>query len=98
MMAYIKLNNGLPGITGLLENRVDTAEPIRELTQVLLRGENTLTEMERELIATIVSYRNQCRFCTHAHAATVMALGGTRELLDTVYQDPENAPVTEKLK
>ena len=24
-MAYIELNNGLPGITGLLENRVDTA-------------------------------------------------------------------------
>ncbi|MDP9041604.1 MAG: carboxymuconolactone decarboxylase, partial [Bacteroidota bacterium] len=40
-MAYIQLNNGLPGITGLLENRVDTAAPIRELTQILLRGENT---------------------------------------------------------
>ncbi|MDP9041310.1 MAG: peroxidase-related enzyme [Bacteroidota bacterium] len=97
-MAYIQLNNGLPGITGLLENRVDTAAPIRELTQVLLRGENTLSEMERELIATIVSFKNQCHFCTNAHAATVTALGGSRELLEKVYHDLENAPLSEKIK
>ena len=97
-MAYIELNNRLPGITGLLENRLDTAAPIRELTQVLLRGENSLTEMERELIATIVSFRNKCRFCTKAHAATVIALGGSQELLEKVYHDLENAPVSEKMK
>jgi len=97
-MAYIQLNNGLPGITGLLENRVDTAAPIRELTQILLRGENTLTEMERELVATIVSFKNQCHYCTNAHAATVMALGGTEELLNKVYHDLENAPLSEKMK
>ena len=67
-MAYIQLNNGLPGITGLLENRPDTGAPIRELTQILLRGESTLSELERELIATLTSYRNECRFCTSAHA------------------------------
>ncbi|MDP4131961.1 MAG: peroxidase-related enzyme [Bacteroidota bacterium] len=97
-MAYIQLNNQLPGITGLLENRKDTGAPIRELTQILLRGESTLTEMERELIATIVSYRNQCRFCTNAHSATVIALGGDADLLDKIYHDPENAPVSEKMK
>jgi uncharacterized peroxidase-related enzyme len=97
-MAYIELNNRLPGITGLLENRIDTAAPIRELTQIILRGDNTLTELERELIATIVSYKNQCRFCTNAHAATVIALGGTNELLDKVYHDLENAPLSEKMK
>jgi uncharacterized peroxidase-related enzyme len=97
-MAYIHLNNPLPGITGLLENRVDTAAPIRELTQILLRGESSLTEMERELIATIVSFKNQCQFCTNAHAATVVALGGSQALLDKVYHDLENAPVSEKMK
>jgi uncharacterized peroxidase-related enzyme len=97
-VAYIELNNRLPGITGLLENRTDTAEPIRELTQLLLRGDNTLTELERELVATIVSYRNQCRFCTSAHAATVIALGGTKDLLEKVYHDLENAPLSEKMK
>ena len=97
-MAYIELNNGLPGITGLLENRKDTAAPIRELTQILLRGESTLTELERELIATIVSFRNQCRYCTNAHGATVIALGGNQELLNHIYQDPEKAGLSEKMK
>ena len=96
-MAYIQLNNALPGITGLLEDRPDTGAPIRELTQILLRGESSLTELERELIATLVSYKNECRFCTRAHAATVVALGGTEELLEKVYHDLENAPVSEKM-
>lgn len=97
-MAYIKLNNQLPGITGLLENRPDTGDHIRALTQVLLRGKSSLTEMERELIATLVSFRNECRFCTSAHAATVKALGGDDELLEKVFHDPENAPVSDKMK
>jgi uncharacterized peroxidase-related enzyme len=97
-MAYIQLNNGLPGITGLLENRPDTGAPIRELTQILLRGESTLTELERELIATVVSFRNQCQYCTSAHAATVIALGGTEQLLDAVYHDLGDAPVSQKMK
>ena len=42
-MPYILLEEHLPGITGLLEYRKDTAQPIRELTQFfLLRGPSTL--------------------------------------------------------
>ena len=44
----------LPGITGLLDYRLDTALPIRQLTHILLRGESTLTEGERELIAAVL--------------------------------------------
>ena len=65
-MPYVPLEEHLPGITGLLEYRKDSAAPIRELTQILLRGPSTLTEGERELIATIVSHRNECKFCTAA--------------------------------
>jgi uncharacterized peroxidase-related enzyme len=97
-MAYISLNNSLPGITGLLENRPDTGQPIRELTQILLRGPNSLTELERELVATLVSFRNQCRFCTSAHGATVLALGGDEQLLDKMLNDLDNAPLSPKMK
>ncbi|MBC7850834.1 MAG: carboxymuconolactone decarboxylase family protein, partial [Chitinophagaceae bacterium] len=68
-MPYIPVEDHLPGITGLLEYRKDTAQPIRELTQILLRGPSTLTTGERELIATVVSHGNECRFCTAAHTA-----------------------------
>src|ERR1700760_4525800 len=65
-MPHIPLDENLPGITGLLNYRQDTALPIRQLTQILLRGESTLTEGERELIATATSQGNQCKFCTAA--------------------------------
>jgi uncharacterized peroxidase-related enzyme len=97
-MAYIDLNNALPGITGLLENRPDTGQPIRELTQLLLRGPSSLTELERELIASLVSFKNHCRFCTSAHSATVLALGGDEVLLDLVFNDLDHAPLSGKMK
>jgi uncharacterized peroxidase-related enzyme len=97
-MPYIPLEEHLPGITGLLEYRQDTAKPIRELTQILLRGSSTLTEGERELIATVVSSGNQCRFCTAAHTAAADVLLGENETSEQVKQDISKAPVTEKMK
>jgi len=97
-MPYISVEEHLPGITGLLEYRKDSAEPIRNLTQLLLRGPSTLTEGERELIATIVSHNNECRFCTTAHAAATEILLGECETAEKVKQDIETAPVSEKMK
>ena len=97
-MPYIPLDEKLPGITGLLNYRKDTALPIRQLTQILLRGESTLTEGERELIATVVSYGNECSFCTAAHTAAVDHLLGNTETSVAVKSDLANAPVSEKMK
>jgi uncharacterized peroxidase-related enzyme len=97
-MPYIPLDDNLPGITGLLNYRQDTALPIRQLTQILLRGESTLTEGERELIATVVSHGNQCRFCTNAHTAAADVLLGDTATAEKVKNDPDNAPVSEKMK
>lgn len=97
-MPYIPLEDHLPGITGLLEYRKDTAAPIRELTQILLRGPSTLTEGERELIATIVSYRNECKFCATAHTAAADILLGEENTSAKVKQDIMTAPVSDKMK
>jgi AhpD family alkylhydroperoxidase len=48
---------------------------MRALAQALLRGPSPLTPAEREMIATYVSSRNGCRFCTRSHAATARKLG-----------------------
>ena len=97
-MAYIPVEEHLPGITGLLEYRKDTAQPIRELTQILLRGQSTLTEGERALIATVTSNGNQCRFCTAAHTAAADIFLGENETSSCVKTDIESAPVSEKMK
>ena len=97
-MPHISLEEHLPGITGLLEYRKDTAAPIRALTQVLLRGPSTLTEGERELIATIVSHRNKCTFCVTAHTAAADLLLGDETTTAQIKQDINTAPVSDKMK
>src|SRR5437868_249519 len=97
-MPYIPLEEHLPGITGLLEYRQDTAAPIRELTQILMRGPSTLSEAERELIATIVSHRNECTFCSTAHTAAANALLEEQDTCDLVKKDISTAPVSNKMK
>jgi uncharacterized peroxidase-related enzyme len=97
-MPHIPLEEHLPGITGLLEYRRDTAEPIRDLTQVLMRGPNSLTEGERELIATIVSYKNECKFCTSAHAAVTDVLLGESDTSEQIKKDIDGASISEKMK
>lgn len=98
MSAHIPLSPALPGITGLLEYRLDTGKPIRELTQLLLRGPSTLGEGERELIATVVSHRNDCRFCTAAHTAAAELLMGESATVEAVKCDIDTAPVSPKMK
>lgn len=97
-MPHIPLEAHMPGITGLLEYRQDSAGPIRELTQILLRGESTLTEGERELIASLVSHRNECRFCATAHTTAANILLGDTDTCELVKQDYESAPVSDKMK
>jgi alkylhydroperoxidase family enzyme len=97
-MPHIPLPTHLPGITGLLEYRRDTAEPIRALTQLILRGESSLTFAERELIASLVSHRNECRFCSAAHSAVTDILLGESATCALVRQDYESAPVSDKMK
>lgn len=97
-MSYIPLEEHLPGITGLLEYRRDSAEPIRELTQCLLRGPSSLSEGERELIATIVSYDNECKFCTTAHEAVTDLLYKDSSITQMVKKDIDTAPISDKMK
>jgi len=97
-MPHIPLDPNLPGITGILNYRLETALPIRQLTHLLLRGDSTLTQGERELIATTVSYGNECKFCTAAHTAAVDLLLGEKETAELVKKDLQNAPVSAKMK
>jgi uncharacterized peroxidase-related enzyme len=97
-MTYILLKENLPGITGLLDYRQDTALPIRQLTQILLRGESTLSEGERELIAAVVSFGNECEFCTAAHTAAADLLLDDSLVAEKAKLNPEGAPVSDKMK
>ena len=97
-MPHISLPD-LPGIRGPMAFRPETAKPLNELVDVLLRGPHTLTPGERELIATYVSARNDCQYCQTIHGAIAAHhLGGAEDLVVAVKTDPERAAISEKLK
>lgn len=98
-MAYIKIDESLPGIRGLMHFRPETAQPMNDLAEILLRSENTLSRGDRELIATYVSYRNGCFFCQHAHGGIAQHyLECNSAFIDSVKEDFDNSPISEKLK
>ena len=98
-MAHIQVPEGMPGIVGPLAFSPDTARPLLELAEVLLRGPNTLSSAEREMIAAHVSYRNDCDFCQLSHSAAAAAhLNGNFELVEQIKVNPESADVSDKLK
>src|SRR5208282_3346061 len=98
-MPYITLPEGLPGIRGPMAFRPETAKPLNELVEVLLRGPGTLTPGERELIATYVSSQNDCFFCQSIHGAVAAYhLGGNEKLVADVKRSAEGAAVSDKLK
>jgi uncharacterized peroxidase-related enzyme len=79
--------------------RPETAKPLNELVEVLLRGPHTLSAGERELIATYVSYLNECHYCQTIHGAIAAAsLDGDEELVKRVKADFQHADISDKLK
>ena len=66
-MPYIEMPDA-PGIMGPMMFRPQTAKPLFDLAEVLLRGESPLSRGDREVIAAYVSTLNQCQFCANSHA------------------------------
>jgi uncharacterized peroxidase-related enzyme len=98
-MPHIDLGNDAPGISSLFAYRPETARPLSELAEIVLRGPGTLSRGERELIAARVSTLNECTFCVSSHSAFAAAqLPEGMSLVDQVRADPDSAPVTPKLK
>jgi uncharacterized peroxidase-related enzyme len=98
-VAHIRLPEGIPGILGPMAFRPDTARPLNELAEVLLRAPNSLPQADREMIATYVSAQNDCHFCQSAHgAAAAHYLGGNEKLVSEMKLNFEGAAISEKLK
>jgi len=98
-MAHITLPEGAPGIVGPMIAYPETQKHLSGLAEAMLRGPSSLTSAERELIATYVSSRNECHFCTQSHAAAARVhYGEERNLVDQVLADAGAAPVSEKMR
>ena len=97
-MPHIELPEA-PGILAPMMFRPETAAPLNELAEVLLRSDNTLTRGERETIAAYVSHLNGCNFCHNSHATfAALQLDGGWDVIDAVVADPSTAPVSPKMR
>ena len=99
-MAHINLQNELPGIRGPMAYRPETAKPLNELAEILLRDDdNILTRGERELIGAYVSYLNDCFFCQNVHGALAgHYLQCGIQQIDALKKDFNSSDLSEKMK
>ncbi len=98
-MAHIKLHDELHGIRSAMAFRPETAKPLNELVEILLHGPHSLSAGERELIATYVSYLNDCHYCQTIHGAIAAAsLQDNEDLVKRVKADFQHADISDKLK
>jgi uncharacterized peroxidase-related enzyme len=98
-MPHIKVDESFAGIRGLMNFSPKTAAPLGDLAEILLRSNDGLTPAERELIATYVSYLNDCFYCHNSHGEIAcIYLNGDRDLVEQVRKDYPNAAISDKLK
>jgi len=99
-MPHIDLKNDLPGIRGPMAFRPETAKPLNELAEILLRDDNnTLTRGERELIGAFVSSLNDCFFCHNVHGALAQHyMQCDMQYIDDIKKDFRSSQLSEKMK
>ena len=98
-MPHIDLPSGMQGIRSAMAFRPETAKPLNELAEALLHATNSLPQGDRELIATYVSYLNDCYFCQTVHGSIAAAcLNDDHELVERLKAEFESAEISDKLK
>jgi uncharacterized peroxidase-related enzyme len=98
-MAYINTGIKQPGIVELLFYKNNTGNALSNLANALLIETSPLSSGERELIASYVSYLNECEFCHLSHAAAANAhIGDNGNTLSCIIENIDTANISEKLK
>src|SRR6476469_8089751 len=99
-MAHIDLKNELPGIRGPMAFSPETAKPLNELAEILLRDDNnTLSRGERELIGAYVSSLNDCFFCQNVHGALAQYyMQCDMQFIDNIKKDFLSSNISDKMK
>lgn len=98
-MPYINTNIPQPGIVGLLYYKSSSGKALSNLAHALLHGPSTLTSGERELIASHVSYLNNCEFCHLSHSAAANEhMQDEGKAVQCIIENIDTAPVSEKMK
>ena len=98
-MPHINVDPNLPGIRSLMAFSPETATPMGKLANLMLHTNEGLRMAEREMIATYVSYLNDCFYCEQSHGAIVTCyLNDDNNLIEQVKKDYQHAEISDKMK
>ncbi len=98
-MPHITFKTDLPGIFGPMSTYPEYCQPLNQLAEFLLRKSSAkLSSSDREVIASYVSYLNNCIFCSESHGAVVEAYLELNGFIKKVWENYEQAPISHLLK
>lgn len=90
-MPHIQLENA-PGIIGAMLKYPDTAKHLNGLANsILCHDSKTFTKEEREIVASYVSFLNQCIFCSESHGAVADVHAQKPGYAASVWKNPAGA-------
>ena len=88
-MSYIPLECQGPGIVGLLQSFPVTGKILGDLANSILNKETlAFSKVERESVASYVSYLNNCNFCYRSHSAIADYLWGEKGKTQSIITNP----------
>lgn len=76
----------------------ETARPLLDFHELVMRRPSPFTDGERELIAAYVSGVNACGYCHGVHTKTAEAFGMAPGVLEAMLTDLDIAPIDDKLR
>jgi uncharacterized peroxidase-related enzyme len=84
-MSFLRSLKSEAGLLQIFQAFPETARPLLEYHEVLLRGQSPFSAAERELIAAYVSGLNNCNYCRAVHSQTAVALGIPAEAISEIF-------------
>lgn len=97
-MAYITLDDSLHGMRKLLAFKPVIAESLIKLMEGVMRSDDGLSLGERELIASYVSYLNDCNHCKTIHGeVAICLLENEADIIDSIRTNYHHIEFTNRI-
>ena len=97
-MPFLKHLNDLSDITDITWNDRKRLGPLDKASQNIMRGKSSFTSAQKEVFAAFVSGLNACSFCYGSHAEVAKNFGITEEMIKSLLEDIDTAPIAPKEK
>jgi len=97
-MSFLRSLKSDAGLLQIFQAFPETARPLLEYHEVLLRGESPFSAAERELIAAYVSGLNNCNYCRAVHSQTAVALGIQMDAISQIFSGCDLQHLDERMR